>query len=440
MAALAIRQIRAQREAMGSEATGSQHLAFILDSVKHAAEVALLREVYDQSFRLVAVHCDTQMRLDRLRGVSAADAKFGGVPTTEVEAYVARDAKDSGNDTGQQVREVFHLADFFVDNSVYHARGAAIQAQLDRFSQLLRGVGLVRPTRQERAMYSAHAAALQSSCLSRQVGASLVSTDGTIVSTGANDVPKFGGGVYEEAGRPDHRCFAWEYVNGSLRFKGCHNNRKKDELRASVANWMSQTFSDEIAEIAIPSSPTSLKLEQKRREAVARDVREFFAKASDRFEAMPGVKDIIEYSRSIHAEMNTLLSAARQGTSSKGAQLFCTTFPCHNCARHLVTAGIHEVYYIEPYVKSLALELHSDAITTEPQEPNEARAKMLVAPFTGVGPRMFEDFFTKKDDLKKSTGEYEPVTEGTLRHAVRLRKLEDVEAVASKLLPERTNV
>ena len=45
-----------------------------------------------------------------------------------------------------------------------------------------------------------------------------------------------------------------------------------------------------------------------------------------------------------------------------GGTLYTTTFPCHNCTRHIVASGIAKVYYIEPYAKSLALELHNDAI------------------------------------------------------------------------------
>ena len=122
---------------------------------------------------------------------------------------------------------------------------------------------------------------------------------------------------------------------------------------------------------------------------------------------MPGVKDIIEYSRSIHAEMNALFAASRNGVSPLNTTLYCTTYPCHNCARHLVTAGVG-YDYIEPYVKSLATELHCDAIATELPAPDKyghrkKAGKMVVVPFTGVGPRMYDDFFAKRGELKDLT-------------------------------------
>lgn len=49
----------------------------------------------------------------------------------------------------------------------------------------------------------------------------------------------------------------------------------------------------------------------------------------------------MEYSRSIHAEMDVITSMARkQNGDTKDKILFTTTYPCHNCARHIVAAGI----------------------------------------------------------------------------------------------------
>ena len=45
-----------------------------------------------------------------------------------------------------------------------------------------------------------------------------------------------------------------------------------------------------------------------------------------------------------HAEQNAILNAARQGTSTKGALLICTTSPCLSCARAIYHAGIAAVY------------------------------------------------------------------------------------------------
>lgn len=107
--------------------------------------------------------------------------------------------------------------------------------------------------------------------------------------------------------------------------------------------------------------------------------------------------------------MDALLTAARQGVSTVGAKLFVTTYPCHYCARHIVTAGVEEVQYIEPYPKSRAVELHSDAIqqiASGWKTPTKHRnGKVLFRPFTGVAPRLYRRAFMKDRKLKNSAGD-----------------------------------
>jgi deoxycytidylate deaminase len=438
LSALVVRKIIDLR---GASRAGEQKIAFVLDSLKHPDEIGLLRRVYDTSFRLVAVHCERSTREKRLIGSNHSSAKFKGVDDVNVKKFMERDEKDIGVSHGQQVREAFYLADFFIDNNVASQAGENLNVDLDRFVNLLLGSGVVRPTRSERAMYHAHAAALQSSCLSRQVGAALTSRDGAILGTGTNDVPRFGGGVYDEDSSPDHRCFAWKWTDGKIEFKGCHNQRRKVRLREDIASWLAENLTDHLALAAHPKPKSGMDTAAAaRREAAAR-IRSEFLDHTDLLEGLPGIKEIVEYSRSIHAEMSALLSASRSGISPVGTSLYCTTYPCHNCARHLVCAGVEQVYYIEPYVKSLAAELHYDAITTELPKLDAGGVrpkadKMVIVPFTGVGPRMYEDFFVKRGELKDSRGSYLPPEGGEPAYAVRLRELAKVEEAAAALVPD----
>lgn len=92
-------------------------------------------------------------------------------------------------------------------------------------------------------------------------------------------------------------------------------------------------------------------------------------------------------------------------------KLYCTTYPCHNCARHIVLAGIKEVYYIEPYVKSLCLTLHDDSMTEN--ETDEGKVKILI--FDGVSPRRYQVFFTNFAARKKPNGDLLVVDLKTIR-------------------------
>ena len=53
--------------------------------------------------------------------------------------------------------------------------------------------------------------------------------------------------------------------------------------------------------------------------------------------------------RTVHAEVNAVLSAAYNGVSTKGAILYTTTKPCFRCRSFLINAGVVEVWYDEEY-------------------------------------------------------------------------------------------
>lgn len=53
--------------------------------------------------------------------------------------------------------------------------------------------------------------------------------------------------------------------------------------------------------------------------------------------------------RTIHAEMNVLLSCAREGIATEGTTIYVTHFPCPDCMKALNQAGIKEVVYKEMY-------------------------------------------------------------------------------------------
>mgnify|MGYP003148408547 CR=1 FL=1 len=435
LASAAIAEIKKLRS---GHSPGHEKIAYILDSIKHPAEIDLLREVYEHSFRLVAVHCSQEKRLARISGAQGSTSKYAGVPIEEVKAFMQRDAKDRGNKSGQSVIDAFHQADFFLDNSSEGRDGAGMTQDINRFISLILGKGLVRPNASEKAIYIAHASALQSSCLSRQVGAALVSESGQIISTGKNDPPAFGGGTYSEGSRPDHRCFKWKFTKGELNFIGCHNDRSKAELYEKLSQWMADNLSQPIAKELIPENVIlSGDMAEDDRGEVARKLEEALPKMASHLASAPGIRDAIEYSRAIHAEMATLLEAAREGIPTRNSSMFVTVFPCHNCARHLVAAGVKKVEFIEPYDKSLAYELHSDAIAGDsPTAGSDDGQHMVIRPFTGVGPRMYDDFFVKRLKLKRNGGEYERQRGGTPVYAVRLKELEEVEKSAMQLVPK----
>ena len=51
----------------------------------------------------------------------------------------------------------------------------------------------------------------------------------------------------------------------------------------------------------------------------------------------------------IHAEMNALLYCAKEGIPVKGCTAYVTHFPCLNCSKALIQAGIEKIYYKNAY-------------------------------------------------------------------------------------------
>ena len=113
-------------------------------------------------------------------------------------AFVQRDAEDSENKFGQQVNDTFHRADYFVDNTP-NREGEdefTLPDEIKRIFDIVFTGEIHRPRSEERGMYPhAQAAAMRPSCLSRQVGASILDSNGDLISVGTNEVPKYGGGA-----------------------------------------------------------------------------------------------------------------------------------------------------------------------------------------------------------------------------------------------------
>lgn len=60
----------------------------------------------------------------------------------------------------------------------------------------------------------------------------------------------------------------------------------------------------------------------------------------------------------IHAEMNALLYCAKEGIPVKNCSAYVTHFPCLNCTKALIQAGIKKIYFKNDYrVDDYAIEL-----------------------------------------------------------------------------------
>jgi deoxycytidylate deaminase len=186
----------------------AERCAYILRSLKHPGEVERLRSVYGRRFFLIAAYAPREVRVDALaEGIAASHHSMQ--PTEFLDnAYrlVQRDEAEIDRPLGQNVRDTFHQADFFID-AQYRQR---MESELARIVEIVFGHPFRTPTRDEQAMFLAEAAAMRSAEMGRQVGAVIATDEGDVVSVGTNDVPKAGGGLYWEGDAGDSRIFSSE--------------------------------------------------------------------------------------------------------------------------------------------------------------------------------------------------------------------------------------
>ncbi len=363
-----INQLRQEYSKISNQEDSAQiqipKTAFIIDSLKHPDEVDKLREIYPSGFYMFVINESEERRIKYL-------TNFKNMGKSDAQKLVKRDMEEETKAYGQHTRAVFELADFHLsanicddENDNETEKRNAVKPQIDRILKLIFGNPFITPTFDEYAMFMAYSSGLRSADLSRQIGA-IIAKDHDIIATGANDVPCFGGGQYWPD--PDYK----EHPNGRDFTRGYDSN--KIELQKIV---------DEIIDLFnFDESPEEAKhLKEKSREAILQQ---------------SSLKRLTEYGRPVHAEMAALMSCARNGISTKDATLYCSTFPCHNCAKHIISAGIKKVVYIEPYPKSRTLELYNDSITI-----TQEKDKVEFCEFVGIGPRRFYDLFS----LRLSTG------------------------------------
>lgn len=63
-----------------------------------------------------------------------------------------------------------------------------------------------------------------------------------------------------------------------------------------------------------------------------------------KYETETGTVETTHCVRTVHAEINAIIQAAKYGPPIAGAEIYCTMFPCYDCAKAIVNAGIVVVH------------------------------------------------------------------------------------------------
>ena len=353
---------------------------FLVHQFKRTEEIELFRAVYGDVFFQVSIYSRRGARVDNLARKFASGAHSAKINMyrSKAEELVQTDESES-DEHGQKVGQIFHRADFIVD--LDHIDPSP-EAQIKRFCESLFSSNAISPTKMEHGMFLAKGAALRSLDLSRQVGACILDSFGQVITLGVNDVPKANGGVYWSDEKFDDR----DYRRGND-----PNECRKKEILSELLNALGE----------------KRKLENVLANQKVKDSQ---------------LMDALEYGRVIHAEMNAICDAARIGKSLSGATLYCTTFPCHLCSKHIIASGISKVVFLEPYPKSLTFRLHSDAAQIEGGDRGLYAEFPSVdfVHFYGVTPRRYQEIF-ERERRKDDAGNFQPYRKGRQRPVVDIK-------------------
>lgn len=368
-----IRRIRAETTRDANKPCA--RTAYIIRSLKRPEEVRAFRYLYGRAFFAISVYSPREHRIEALsRRIASSKHHFNAKQErSAAERLVGIDEQEEGRTLGQDVEEAFPGADLFLDSRSKQR----VRKSVRRFIEMVFGFPFHTPNKDEFAMYHAKSAALRSADLSRQVGASIATREGDIIAVGCNEVPRYGGGLYWTEDKGDAR----DFVRGFDPATRARTEMVGEAIdRFGKNGWLAPKF---------------------RRQKVDRLVASLSTGEYRNVLKGTQLMSVLEFGRSVHAEMAALTDAARRGVQIKGATLYSTTFPCHLCARHVIAAGIERVVYIEPYPKSKAEDLYSDSIAVD--KGTGAKDRVSFEPFVGVAPRQYLELFEmlpkRKDDM-----------------------------------------
>jgi cytidine deaminase len=355
-------------------------IAYIISSLKTPVEVTALRAIYGDLLFVISIYSPRSRRLKALTERIAMSRRISDREQfrSSAEKLIERDFIEIENDLGQNLQDTFPLADAFLRMEDKET----LRIEVRRCVELLFGHPFLTPTRDEQGLFIAKSAALRSADLSRQVGAVITRRNGDVLAVGCNEVPGPGGGSHwpDDERSKDYRDFRIGYDT---------NSKMKAELVGELfkllkeSGWLSREQSEK-------------SIQQLLKEALSEEEGHIPVLANAQ------ISSIIEYGRIVHAEMHALMEAVRKGLSVHGATLYCTTFPCHICSRHILASGIYRVVYIEPYPKSMTVRLYDRMVKVDEEPCDEIAVNF--EPFVGIAPRRYMQLFEMRARKHRSDG------------------------------------
>ena len=328
---------------------------FVIDAFRNPFEVEFFKRRYNE-FYLIGVQREQSTRRTSLLK-NCSEQFIQKLERREKGKLIEKKNKNNVSEwiTSQNVEECLQKSDYYILNK-YDGTGTRpyLRLHIIKLLSLINKPGCITPTTDERNMQIAISARQNSGCLSRHVGAAVVSKDGYIIGVGWNDPPK-----------------------GQV---SCLFRSATDIINQKNTNFYSEyekqpDFINHIEKENIGDNPFCF--------------REEYAKIKGGKQA--------EYTRALHAEENAMLQAITHGFDAlKGGTLYTTDCTCTLCAKKAYHLGISRIVFIEEY-PGISIQ----------QTIKTGQREIIVDQFQGVTGaaffKLFSPLVNEKDFLKLYT-------------------------------------
>jgi len=310
----------------------------LVDSIRNIGEIDFFRNNF--LTYIWAIYANENVRAERMLPL------YG----YKLNLFKEDDERDhlEGNAYGQQVDTCVDDADILIKNErsikeSVNQRNIYFEESIKPHLELISDPKSRVPDMREIYMTMAYAAASQSRCLQRKVGALITTEDFEVVSVGHNDVPKNLESCIERDG-------------------GCARDIQKTNLI--------NTF------IYCPKCGVALNEDKICNNCGLSVDKEYFKSKN------------LGACRALHAEESAIVEAAKSGIRLKNGIIFTTTFPCNMCANKIANVGVKKVIYVEPYPEVEAIKI---------LKKNNVEIEL----FEGIKSRAFFSLFKRIEEINR---------------------------------------
>lgn len=370
----------------------------VIDSLRNSLEARFLKERYT-AFYLISVN-ENDSRVARIkRSVkekmpsTVDDKDLLNAVTDKIQYLSVEEVKTDdyarGRFASPDIENVIADAEIHIDNTIPSdskqtprtLEFSTMAEQWMKFSSLILHPGLITPSAEERCMVVAHTAKLNSSCLSRQVGAVITNQYHSIRTIGWNEVPygQLPCGLKELNHLENQDCDGCYHIYSDFE-KGSCNVYNGDSFIKKVGEDYPNLEHDTERLKGLPYSYC-------------------FKTLHNRYE---GEKNQV-YTRSLHAEENAILQMAKYGGEPlMNGIIYVTASPCELCSKKLYQIGVRKIVYIDPY-PGIAREQIIASGFKRPQ------LKLFQGAYGSTFFKLYQPFMSYKDELGIRTGNHNQV-------------------------------